>query len=339
MPEQIHEILVIGLGAVGSICAFVGMSSLAKDWHAVFESKVCRSVADAADRAYTYVIVTTKAVPDVIRTSDILNPLLSAPYRDKHIQPTYVLIQNGLNVELDLYQALKSFAKEEPRIINTAVYISANLLDDNIVKDSDYGWLCLGVSRENCTVVENSPAEIDLLTPFAKLVEMGGGIPKIVPEIQRVKYAKNLWNVAYSSIATLVRYPLPSIYRAPPDVEKGQNYDVYEYTIPTIRAILEEVVAVARAMGIPDSQAGIPHSIIDFTMQDTLNNHVKETSTHRPSMLLDAEKGRPIEVEAIVGEVVRMARKGDVDVPRTEMLYALLLVVQNQTLRRLQDAA
>ena len=68
-------------------------------------------------------------------------------------------------------------------------------------------------------------------------------------------------------------------------------------------------------MGIPDSPSGIPHSIIDFTMQDTLGNHVKETSTHRPSMLLDAEKGRPIEVEAIVGEVVRMARKGGVDVP------------------------
>ena len=112
--------------------------SLAKYWHAVFESKVCRSVADAADRAYSYVIVTTKAVPDVIRTSDILNPLLSAPYCDKYAQPTYVLIQNGLNVELDLYQALKSLAKGEPRIINTAVYISANLLDDNIVEDSDY---------------------------------------------------------------------------------------------------------------------------------------------------------------------------------------------------------
>ena len=113
------------------------------------------------------------------------------------------------------------------------------------------------MSREDCTIVENTPAEIDLLTPFANLVEMGGGIPKIVPEIQRVKYAKNLWNVAYSSIATLVRYPLPSIYRAPPNVEKGQNYDLYlspstgnkvqEYTIPNIRAILEEVVAVGNS--------------------------------------------------------------------------------------------
>lgn len=77
-------------------------------------------------------------------------------------------------------------------------------------------------------------------------------------------------------------------------------------------------------------------------------------------MLLDAENGRPIEVEAIVGEVVRMAKTRGVAVPvslngytvylasaelirryqigqRTEMLYALLLVVQNQTLRKLES--
>lgn len=68
-------------------------------------------------------------------------------------------------------------------------------------------------------------------------------------------------------------------------------------------------------MGIPDSDDGIPYSFIDFTMQDTLETHEKATSTHKPSMLLDAEKGRPIEVEAIVGEVVRMAKTRGVDVP------------------------
>jgi ketopantoate reductase len=32
-------------------------------------------------------------------------------------------------------------------------------------------------------------------------------------------------------------------------------------------------------------------------------------------MLLDAEKGQPIEVEVIFGEVVRMARERRIDVP------------------------
>lgn len=103
----------------------------------------------------------------------------------------------------------------------------------------------------------NTPAEDNLLGAFADLVERGGGLPKIVPEIQRVKFAKNLWNVTFSSVATLVRYPLPSIYRAPPNAEEGQEYEVYasnrtgdkihEYTIANIRAVMEEVVAVGNS--------------------------------------------------------------------------------------------
>lgn len=73
-------------------------------------------------------------------------------------------------------------------------------------------------------------------------------------------------------------------------------------------------------------------------------------------MLLDAKGGKPIEVEVIVGEVVRMAKEKGVAVPvgvtrsytvsklityflkRVEMLYALLIVVQNQILRKLEVA-
>ena len=74
-------------------------------------------------------------------------------------------------------------------------------------------------------------------------------------------------------------------------------------------------------------------------------------------MLVDLDNGRPIEVEVILGEVVRMARARGVDVAvsrcvvcvraregrrrmadelscqRVEMLYAMLLVVQNQLLQ------
>jgi 2-dehydropantoate 2-reductase len=71
-------------------------------------------------------------------------------------------------------------------------------------------------------------------------------------------------------------------------------------------------------------------------------------------MLLDAQKGLPIEVEVILGEVVRMAKAHNVPLPvglrgcfccsaslmfspqRIETLYALLLIVQNQILRKLE---
>jgi len=50
-------------------------------------------------------------------------------------------------------------------------------------------------------------------------------------------------------------------------------------------------------------------------MANTKALHVKPESSHKASMLLDAEKGYPIEVEVILGEVVRMARERNIPVP------------------------
>jgi len=86
-------------------------------------SIVCRSVAKAADRQYSYVIVTTKATPDLTETSKILEPLLSPPYTQTFAQPTYVLLQNGLNVEIDLYLAIKEIGNDHPRVLSAAVWI------------------------------------------------------------------------------------------------------------------------------------------------------------------------------------------------------------------------
>ena len=99
---------------------------------------MCRSVADAADRPYSYVVVATKAIPELMRTPKLLAPLLAARYADEFSQPTYVLFQNGLNVEVDLYNALKELGKGDPSIISTALGIGTNLLAPNVVQHNDF---------------------------------------------------------------------------------------------------------------------------------------------------------------------------------------------------------
>jgi len=309
--------------------------------------RLCSTVAQAADRPYTHVVVSTKAIPELTSTPALLSPFLTPPYSDTYSQPKYVLLQNGLNVEVDLYDAIQKLGKDDPKIISTAIYIETNLAGDNIVEHSDFDRVSLGVYRPDCTITSNTPAEEAILTDFSDILEKGGSTVTIVPEIQRVKFVKNLqWNLSLSAIATLVGYRLPAIFRAPP--KSGEEYEPYvsdttkrhveEYTIPNIRAIFEEALVLARAMGFPDSPDGIPSSIVDSTLEYATSLHVLPSSIHRPSMLLDAEKGRPMEVEVILGEVVRMARAKGVSIPRIEMLYALLVVVQNQILRKLEAA-
>ena len=70
-------------------------------------------------------------------------------------------------------------------------------------------------------------------------------------------------------------------------------------------------------MGIPDQPGpeGIPSSYVDATVEMTAGIYVRSDNNHRPSMLVDADEGRPMEVEVIVGEVVREARKRNIPVP------------------------
>ncbi|KAJ3716473.1 6-phosphogluconate dehydrogenase [Lentinula raphanica] len=366
---SLKEILVVGFGGVGSIYSLIakrsGLARVTSVARSNYDSvnrngmhiksakygdipgwrpdRLCKSVANAADTAYDYVILTTKALPDIIKTQTILAPLLTSPYVEKFPQPVYVVLQNGLNVEVDLYHAIKALGQGEPKIIGTSLYIGTNLLGPDVVEHNGFDRPTLGMYRHNdFTTSTNSPEETKILEGIASILEKGGSTVAVVPEIQRKKFSKNFWNVAFSSLSTLTGYTLPSVFRPPPP-DSSMKYAPYvapktahlinEFTIPTLKALLEELVTLARALGFPDSEDGLPSSTVETTITNTASLHVSPESTHVPSMLLDARKGQPIEVEVIFGEVVRMAKERNVPVPRIETLYGLLLVVQNQIIR------
>lgn len=124
-----------------------------------------------------------------------------------------------------------------------AVFLALNLSQDRV---------SLGMYRQEYTVTTNTPSEMAILTEFHDMLEKGGSTVTIVPDIQRMKFKKNFWNISFSSFATLVGYRLPAFFRAPP--KDGEYFDVYvsettrdrveEYTIPNLRAVLEEVLSL-----------------------------------------------------------------------------------------------
>ncbi|KIK68286.1 hypothetical protein GYMLUDRAFT_35666 [Collybiopsis luxurians FD-317 M1] len=367
------EVLLVGFGAVGAVYSLiVKRSGLARvtavarsNYDAVnrngmhFKSakygdipawrpdRLCKSVEGAADRAYDYVILTTKAIPDLVKTPTILKPLLTAPYVDKFPQPAYVLLQNGLNIEVDLYHAIKALEQSEPKIIGTSLYIGTNLLAPDVVEHNHFDRPTLGMYRHNdFTTTVNTPEETAILEGIASILAKGGSEVSVVPEIQRKKFSKNFWNVGFSSLTSLTGYTLPAVFRPPPS-SSSIKYEPYvasktadlinEYSIPTLKATLKELIDLARALGFPDSEDAVPSSIVETLISNTSALHVRPESAHVPSMLLDVRKDQPIEVEVIFGEVVRMAKARGVPVPRIETLYGLLLVVQNQIIRKAES--
>ena len=83
------------------------------------------------------------------------------------------------------------------------------------------------------------------------------------------------------------------------------------------------IAILARALGFPDTPSGIPSSYATDLIESARSVHTKANSRSIPSMLLDTRKGQPIEVEVIVGEVVRMAKSVGVEIPVSKINLVL----------------
>ncbi|KAI0922950.1 hypothetical protein AcV5_009808, partial [Taiwanofungus camphoratus] len=392
MASQLKDVLLVGFGAVGAIYSLIlkrsGQARVtvvarsnydAVKAHGVhFKSRkygdiqgwrpdrLFPSVSQALDRSYSYVVVTTKAIPELVRTPKLLAPLLSPPYLNDHSQPTYVLMQNGLNVEVDLYQTLKNLdGTRDPSIISTAVWIGTGMLDGTTVEHNDFDRVSLGVYRASSTITSNTPEEAALLAEFAGMLSAGGSETTVVPEIQRIKFSKNFWNAGLGVTAALSRFPLTAIFRpphldsqnaSPPHIQASQPSEqqtasatatgslpsaspaISTYTIPFLYDLLTEIYNLGSVLFPPsDAGPGLDPDIVLKTLANTARLHSRPDATHRASTLVDVEKGRPTEVEVILGELVRMGRERRVDMPRVETLYALMLIIQNQLLRQHRD--
>jgi len=149
---------------------------------------------------------------------------------------------------------------------------------------------------------------LDLL---CQLFAAGGGTPEPESDIVAQRWKKVIWNAGYSTICTLTHGSMADILAEP-------HKDIVNNTIAHV---INEVIAVATRIGVDrDMLVEAKESILART----------KGSAFRPSMLVDLEAGRPIEVEVIIGDVVRTAAEVGVSVPRLELIYAYLRVVQHK---------
>jgi 2-dehydropantoate 2-reductase len=83
---------------------------------------------------------------------------------------------------------------------------------------------------------------------------------------------------------------------------------------------MKEVCWIAEAEGHP-----LPVGVVDENIEGT-----RRMSPYKSSMLVDFEAGRPMEVEAILGNAIRAAKRHKVAVPHMKSLYGLLKLVDQK---------
>jgi len=86
------------------------------------------------------------------------------------------------------------------------------------------------------------------------------------------------------------------------------------------RQIMNEVCGIAAAAGCP-----LPNEIVQENIDGT-----RKMEPYKTSMLVDFEAGRPMEIEAILGNGLKVARRHNVPSPHMESLYALLKLIEKQ---------
>ncbi|KAK8211364.1 hypothetical protein M8818_003331 [Zalaria obscura] len=258
---------------------------------------VVRTPQEAADnhkasgsRGFDYVLVTAKAFPGSSPTgAELLRPVVGP-------DTAIALVQNGIGIE-DEWKA----AYPENPILSCVVYLPATQTSPGHVSMGDLERLEIGTFPCEAPAAHKGAGE-----KLKGLIEAGGGTATLHDDVQLKRWSKALVNSSWNPVCALARSRDVAVMASSPAAT--------EY----VRALMREVAAVARACGY----GGIGEEEVE--MQLGRAKARVGTRGIEPSMMADALHGRRMEVEAIVGNVVRLGKERGVGVERLEGVYVLV---------------
>ncbi|KAF3938930.1 hypothetical protein ABW19_dt0201212 [Dactylella cylindrospora] len=331
------EVLIFGAGAVG---AFYG-SLIAKTNTPV--SVVCRSnysavksngfsiaspqygswvwtptrvfpnadAAKAANVKWSYIVVTTKALPNISDDSALLEGLVSEG-------TAIVLIQNGIGVEDPYVRRFPHASVLSAVTVVTAAQPSHGKIVHNRWTRINTGPYIPDVASS----AEESHIATVKTKEFTQLLVSGGVQDASAyshQKLQQVRWHKIAINAAMN--------PSSVLSNGSNNAEMSTDPELHIH----LKGVMEEVLTTApKILGAPFPE--------DFASSDLiLSSTAKNTSGSKPSMWADWESGRPMELEVILGNPVRIAREKGYEMPRVQSLYALLKMAQTQRDRQNQE--
>lgn len=257
-------------------------------------------------------MVTTKALPDVTDDAADIEPLVRRAPAGKS---TIVLIQNGVGVE----EAHRAKFPTNP-IVSAVTVISAEQLRPGVVRQNRWTRISMGAYSDGLggkteaarEVRERGDAAVkELARLFTEIGKLRDAEEYDEIGLQIVRWHKICINASMNPSAVLSGGVENSRMVVDPDLRVH------------LKACMDEVfVAAEKVLGRPfPEKLAKPEAILRST---------ERNKGGRPSMLVDWEAGRPMELEVILGNPVRIAQRHGVVMPRLHTLYALLKSAQKQ---------
>ncbi|CAG8453072.1 9397_t:CDS:2 [Acaulospora colombiana] len=293
------QVLIVGFGAGVEL---------------ILIARVVRSIDEVLDTAFDYVIISTKAVPEIKTAAQLLEPLLSSHYIHPH--PAYVFLQNGLEVERDVYLALKE-RNLTGTLVSAAIYIIANISPNgDIIHDK----LQLGVYRPDEVDQAVTSTERQNLEHLVQLIKDCGSPVEEAPNVAAAKFIKDLWRVIFSKDKVLLTktrtrvaaFDMLSALTSLSPLQWMCTNQSGEIAFGLVNDSLAEMMVLGRALGYGEDllPSSLPKAVVDQA-----KGILAAKIDFEPASLVGVRKGRPIELEPVLGELVRKAKRRDVKMP------------------------
>ena len=249
--------------------------------------------------------MSTKALPDLSDDSEILQGLVGQ-------KTAVVLIQNGLGVE-DPY--VKRFP--DATVLSAVTIVSVAQNEPGVITHNRWTRISIGPylpgTTESTKLDASGTYAVERNETLVSLLKEGG-----VVDAEAYSHAK-LQMVRWHKIAINASMN-PSAVLSGGSTNNAMSLDSELYI--HLKGVMDEVLETApKVLGTP-----LPNGLA--SADQLLGSTMKNTSGSKPSMLLDWEGGKRMELEVILGNPIRIAREKGLEMPRLQSLYALLKMAQ-----------
>lgn len=204
---------------------------------------------------------------------------------------TVLAIQNGVENEAVIGEVLG-----EEHVVPGVAVIGVSMPEPGLVRHTNNGSITLGeISGEHSDRVK------DTCQAFAD----AGVETRVSEDIRSVKWRKLVWNAAFNPIAALTGRRVLDL------IEDDDSRTLAEEA-------MREAIAVGGALG---------HKVGDYQIERATRRDPNWANS-KTSMLQDIERGRPTEIDALTGAVVRGGEETGVPTPVSRTLLRLVKAME-----------
>jgi 2-dehydropantoate 2-reductase len=230
-------------------------------------------------------LVATKATAN----ARVLAELAGQADRLLGVDGTVLLVQNGIGCEPAFAQAAGGRA-----VLGGLAFLCAQRRSPGVVAHLDFGALTLAAHAPG----ERPAGVTDRMRSVQADLALASTPALLDDDLVRARWRKLMWNVPFNPLSVILDASTAELMADPA-------------TVALVGRVMAEVAGAAAAEGRP-----LPDALVADLLAATARMAPYETS-----MKLDADAGRPLEVEVMLAEPLRRAERAGVAMPTVAALH------------------